>query len=116
MLTPPRSVARVVLPLFTTSALVAISFIASIAFFIASRPEFGMTSLGLSAIGFLVLFVALRNEINREAKQGNVQTVPVAPKLEWDEFAEVNGDFLFRSEPDESDTVTSGGVKAPGNS
>lgn len=111
----PRSHARVVLPLFATSALVAVSFIAAVAFFVASQATLGLMSLGLSAIGFIALFVLLRKEINYESKQDNVQILPVA-ELEWDDFVDANHDFLFSPDHKESNAVTSSGLKATKNS
>lgn len=101
----PRSHARVVLPLFATSALVAVSFVVAVVLFIASQVTLGIISLGLSAIGFGVLFVLLRNEINYESNQANVHTIPV-PELEWDDFVDANHDFLFSPDHKESNTVT----------
>lgn len=101
----PRSHARVVLPLFATSALVAVSFVVAVVLFIASQVTLGLVSLGLSAIGFVVLFVLLRNEINYESNQANVQTIPV-PELEWDDFVDANHDFLFSPDRKESNAVT----------
>lgn len=110
----PRSHARVVLPLFVTSALVAVLFIAAVVLFVVSQPTLGLISLGLSASGFIVLFVLLRNEINHESKQDNIQVIPV-PELEWDDFVEANADFLFSPDHDESNAVTVSGVKTAKN-
>jgi hypothetical protein len=112
----PRSHARVVLPLFATSALTAVLFIAAVVLFVAAQPTLGLIALSLSTIGFIVLFLLLRNEINHESKPKNIQNLPVAPELEWDDFVEANADFLFSPDRDESNAVTSGGAKASGNS
>lgn len=58
---------RVLLPLFTVSALVSVSFIAAIAFFASSHPAASMVSFGVSIVGFIALFAALKSLVKREA-------------------------------------------------